>query len=254
MDIPVEDVDAAIDKLDADRRARKAELLLPVRGISPREVRQMPTSHLECRSYDGVMTFNGVASSTDSPYDMGFYTETIERGAFDKSLAKRPDVMLLTNHEGLPLARTTNGSLQLSDMGNGLEFRATAPADDPDVKRIASKIEAGLMDQCSFAFRVVEQTWNEDYTERSIGEVNLDRGDVSIVNYGANPNTQVTVRSLLAHWDEVSQEDIDELRQALGLPSKAEMPILSAPLDDDPVAPNLYTYQARATALALRRR
>jgi HK97 family phage prohead protease len=151
-------------------------------------------SEMECRTTGDRITFHGLAASVESAYDMGSYTETMKRGAFDKSLAGRPDVVLLANHEGLPIARTTNGSLQLADMGNGLEFTATAPADDPDAARLAAKVRAGLMDQCSFAFRVVSQVWSDDYTRRDISEVSLDRGDVSIVNYGANPNTSVGVR------------------------------------------------------------
>jgi DnaJ-class molecular chaperone len=45
----------------------------------------------------------------------------------------------------------------------------------------------------SFAFRVLRQEWNEDYTRRWINEVSLDKGDVSLVNYGANPTTGGTV-------------------------------------------------------------
>ena len=135
-----------------------------------------------------LLTFRGVAAWS-TPYEMGYYTETIKRGAFDKTLASGPDVQLLVNHEGLPIARTTNGSLRLSDVGNGLEFTATASASDPDAAAVATKVKSGLMDQCSFAFRVVQQTWDEDYTQRDITEVSMDRGDVSIVNYGANPNT-----------------------------------------------------------------
>ena len=128
---------------------------------------------------------------------MSYYTETIKRGAFDKTLASGPDVQLLVNHEGLPIARTTNGSLRLSDVGNGLEFTATASASDPDAAAVATKVKAGLMDQCSFAFRVVDQNWNDDRTQRDITEVSMDRGDVSIVNYGANPNTSVVARARL---------------------------------------------------------
>jgi HK97 family phage prohead protease len=223
----------------AEWRKSRAELLTPL----SREVRHMPTSKLECRTADGMVTFRGLASSTDSPYEMGFYTETIKRGAFDKTLAKRPDVMLLANHEGLPLARTTNGSLQLSDMGSGLEFSATASADDPDVARIAAKVESGLMDQCSFAFRVVEQKWNDDHDQRDISEVSLDRGDVSIVNYGSNPNTAVSVRSLLEGWDDISPEEIEELREKLGLPT----PIVTAVSTH-----NLTLYTSRAKASRLR--
>jgi HK97 family phage prohead protease len=177
--------------LDRETRKAKAELLRPL----TREVRTLPTSSLECRTAGNQITFRGVASSVESPYDMGFYTETIKRGAFDKTLAMRPDTMLTANHEGLPISRTTNGSLRLFATDVGLEFEATASADDPDAARIAQKVRDGLMSQCSFAFRCIADEWNDDYDQRDIYEVSLDRGDVSICNFGANPNTPVTVRS-----------------------------------------------------------
>jgi HK97 family phage prohead protease len=177
--------------LDRETRKAKAELLRPL----TREVRILPSSTLECRSADGTLTFRGVASSVESPYEMGFYTETIKRGAFDKTLSLRPDVQLLINHEGLPLARTTNGSLTLRSTDVGLEFEARVPEDDPDAARVASKVSSRLLDQCSFAFRCIADEWNDDYDQRDIYEVSLDRGDVSICNYGANSNTPVTVRS-----------------------------------------------------------
>jgi hypothetical protein len=52
------------------------------------------------------------------------------------------------------------------------------------------------MDQCSFAFTVTDQDWNDTRTLRTISGVNLDRGDVSIVNYGASPTTSVDARAL----------------------------------------------------------
>ena len=51
------------------------------------------------------------------------------------------------------------------------------------------------MDQCSFAFRCIADEWNDNYDQRDIYEVSLDRGDVSICNYGANSNTSVVARS-----------------------------------------------------------
>lgn len=211
--------------MDLDTRKAKADLL------KGREVRRMPTSAMECRAADGMFTFRGVASSVESPYEMGFYTETIKRGAFDKTLAGGPDVQLLINHEGLPIARTTNGSLRLFSTDVGLEFEGRASEDDPDAARVAAKLSSGLMDQCSFAFRVVNQDWSDDYDKRDISEVSLDRGDVSIVNYGANPNTPVTVRSLLASLDDLSEPELDELRTRLG--------IISTPVEPAPVAPDL---------------
>jgi hypothetical protein len=67
---------------------------------------------------------------------------------------------------------------------------------------------------------------------------------VSIVNYGANPNTPVTVRSLIDGLDDLSEAELDELRARLfGIPPIEE--VLTP-------APSLSLFQARATALKLR--
>ena len=58
------------------------------------------------------------------------------------------------------------------------------------------KIGTGLLDQCSFAFPVIRQSWNDSRTKRTITEVSLDRGDVSVVGYGASPTTSVDARAL----------------------------------------------------------
>ena len=168
--------------------------------IRGREVRTFATT-LEARDFGGLeFKVTGYASVVEQPYDMGFYTETIKRGAFDKTLAGRPDVQLLVNHEGLPLARTTiptgqPGYLQLSEDYRGLRFDAQLDRDDPDAQTLMRKIASGLMDQASFAFRVIQQSWSDDRSQRTIEEVSLDRGDVSVVNYGASPATTVDARS-----------------------------------------------------------
>jgi phage head maturation protease len=45
--------------------------------------------------------------------------------------------------------------------------------------------------ECSFAFRMVRQRWDDEYENRELLEVDIHRGDVSIVTFGANPNTSV---------------------------------------------------------------
>jgi HK97 family phage prohead protease len=132
---------------------------------------------------------------------MGSYDETIASGAFTGTLARRPDVQLLVNHEGLPLARTTilpgrPCHLSLTEDSRGLRFDAQLDRDDPDAQLVHREISSGLMDQCSFAFTVTDQDWNDTRTLRTISGVNLDRGDVSIVNYGASPTTSVDARAL----------------------------------------------------------
>jgi hypothetical protein len=73
-------------------------------------------------------------------------------------------------------------------------------------------MEDGRMVEMSFAFRIVRQRWEElDGSEgdpatapiRRITEVNIDRGDVSSVNNGANPSTWSTLRDLDAALAEI---------------------------------------------------
>jgi HK97 family phage prohead protease len=159
-------------------------------------------TQLSARDAGGLkFELEGYASLTQSPYDMGSYEETISRGAFTNTLSENPDVQLLLNHEGLPLARTTIppgqvGHLALSEDSRGLHFLAQLDRDDDDAQKVMRKVGAGLMDQCSFAFRTIRQSWNDDNSLRTINEVSLDRGDVSVVNYGASPTTSVDARAL----------------------------------------------------------
>jgi HK97 family phage prohead protease len=235
-------------------RKQRSELL------KGREVR-LSSTLLECRDADGGMAIRGYASTTGQAYDMGWYSETIARGAFTKTLSENPDVQLLINHGGLPLARTTNGTLTLREDQSGLYFEAQMDAEDSDAAKIARKIEAGLMDQCSFAFRVTRQTWDSDYENRSIDEVSLDRGDVSVVNYGANPHTSVSLRSFFADLADLDDEKLAELREdptVITVLRKLQVPAAPAEIVEviEPIVAidNLALFRARAQALKFRQK
>jgi HK97 family phage prohead protease len=168
--------------------------------IGGREIRTFATP-LEIRD-SGSLEFRleGYASVTGVDYDMGTYTERIAPGAFTKTLAKRPDVMLLANHEGLPYARTLipagrSGHLALSEDRNGLHFAAQLDRNDPDAETLVRKIRSGLLDGASFVFKVTSQDWFGDGSRRTIQAVDIDRGDVSVCNEGANPAAVVDARS-----------------------------------------------------------
>ena len=165
-----------------------------------REVRSFATT-LEARD-DGGLQFilSGYASVVEVPYDMGAYTETIRAGAFRKTLSERPDVQLLVNHQNMPIGRTTipwgqPGSLQLTEDSQGLHVLAQLDRNDPDAQTVMRKVGTGLMDQMSFGFTVTRQSWSDDRSKRFIEEVNLNRGDVSVVNLGASPTTSVVARA-----------------------------------------------------------
>lgn len=140
------------------------------------------------------LPFTGYASTVDQGYDvqdwLGEYNETIGRSAFDKTLTESRNVPLLFDHDGEPLASTqANTSVLLVD-ARGLRNDASLNS------QRASLIEAlrrGDLNKMSFSFRSIKDTWNEDYTARTVNELALY--DTSIVTYPANPNTSAELRS-----------------------------------------------------------
>lgn len=237
--------------MDLATRQAKADQL------KGRECRRVNVSGMELRDVDGSLNLDGWASVVETTYDMGWYDETIRRGAFTKTLSESPDVQLLMNHEGLPLARTISGTLTLAEDVRGLHVSANLDPNDPDVQRLAPKVARGDLDQMSFAFRVIKQqwTWVEDESlggdserdKREIIEVNIDRGDVSVVNQGANPSTSFSLRDASELLSGLSREDLLEFVRSL-TPDPEEPAAVQQPLRR-----NLSLYRARAYALSLRK-
>jgi HK97 family phage prohead protease len=146
---------------------------------------------------DGVMRLSGYAAVfNDASVPLPF-KERIAPGAFRKTLTEMPDVRLLINHEGLPLARTKNGTLTLTEDERGLRFDAEL-ADTQEARDIYTLVNRGDVDQMSFAFRVIRQNWSKDRSERTLTEVSLADGDVSVVTYPAYPTTSVEARQKIA--------------------------------------------------------
>lgn len=179
---------------------------MPVRAKSERA----NTSGIERRAYpvklevraqsEGRTTVEGYASVTEAGYEMwdwaGDYTEVVRAGAFTKTLSETPQVQLLLNHGGLSMAYTQAGTLRLAEDSTGLHIGADLNTKRSDVGDLLLALDDGDVDEMSFAFRVTRQQWSPDYDQRDILEVDIHRGDVSVVNFGANPATNVSaVRS-----------------------------------------------------------
>jgi HK97 family phage prohead protease len=166
----------------------------------------------------GELILQGYAA-TFTPYDAfggperGGWVETLARNAFDQTLRADPDVQLLLNHEGLPLARTKSGTLKLDVDAHGLRILARLDPTDPDVQGLAPKMRRGDIDEMSFAFRVKDQVWDDNYTNRTITEVSLHKGDVSVVNYGMNPGTRAVLEQGVEAMASLSAKDLVELRR-----------------------------------------
>jgi HK97 family phage prohead protease len=157
--------------------------------------RRMAVTGLEVREGADDLTLTGYASTFNEPYDMGWYQESVDADAFKRTLGQKPDVRLLINHDGLPLARTTSGTLSLSTDKRGLIASATLDRNDPDVQALVPKMQRGDLNEMSFGFRVLEDVWENDMTKRTLRSLDLNGGDVSVVTYPANPNTSVALRA-----------------------------------------------------------
>lgn len=171
---------------------------LAYRGIQPflPEQRSYP-AQFEIRSMgNGKFELTGYASTFEKPYTMydmfGEYSEVVRSGAFGKSIAAGADTAFLTNHGGMTLARTKNGTLKLSEDSSGLLTCSELDERRSDSRDLMLAVERGDIDEMSIGFRVTQQKWSPDYDERSMVELDLNRGDVSAVNFGANPHTSIS--------------------------------------------------------------
>lgn len=223
-----------------------------------RENRSRPFVGMELREFDNgsggtMLRFTGYASVTESPYEMedwlGGYTEVVRAGAFAKTLSEGADVPFKLNHDGMTLARTKSGTMRLAEDSTGLHVEADLDPTNGQVRDIHSAMERGDLDEMSFAFRVTRQEWSPDYTQRDITEVNLNKGDVSIVNYGANPHTAglTSLRSALTDGT-LDRERLIEVLRAAGV----DVDIRPVVADEPPKrSADLSLYEARLRALNL---
>ena len=205
--------EAALDRREqvralADRPSQRRAL--PETG-SPAIVRaELTDFDLRAGSKAGTLEFTGYATVTEQPYEMydlfGPYSEVIDVGAPAKALSSNPDVNFVLNHGGVPFARTKSGTLQLSADDTGLKVDATLDQRMPSAQDVVVALERGDLDEMSFKFRILNGEWSPDYESFRIHEFDLDRGDVSVVNYGANPYTSASLRSKTVDLSKVADD------------------------------------------------
>lgn len=185
-------------RLDDEQRTKILDSRTTRKGkvdVEVRQVAQMPQLTTNERGWN----LRGYATVYDVPYpiaggpDHGGFTEIIERGATAKSINDGADVRLLFDHEGIPLARTASGTMRLVSDDMGMMVDADLDSESPYAQSVRSAITRGDADHMSFAFRVVRQEWNDDYTVRRIKEVALY--DASVVTYPASEATVVQMNS-----------------------------------------------------------
>ena len=182
------------------------------RSIMKHETRNFEAD-FELRAEGDGMTFVGYAAKFNSPSeDLGGFIETIEPGAFRKSLRSRNDVKLLVNHDtGRVLASSRAGTMKLFEDEVGLRVEASLP-NTTDGRDMAELLKRGDLNKMSFGFSVMKDSWNSDMTQRTLKSVKLF--ETSIVAFPAYAETEAMVRSL----DKAATRanvDADELADAV---------------------------------------
>lgn len=163
----------------------------------------------EMRVADGDMKVEGYAAIFDSPtvlysYDGVDYKEEIARTAFERS--EMQDVVMNYNHQGKPVARTKNGTLELNVDERGLYIRANLSGTE-EGRRLYEEIKGGYIDKMSFAFTVSEDSYDRDtHTRRVLAIHRLY--DVAAVDIPAYDATSISARSYFsAEAEKVKQAE-----------------------------------------------
>lgn len=172
-----------------------------MRGQRERRSQAVPRAEFEFRAKpDGTggtsFEFHGYAATFEQPFEMWDawgdpYDEVLGAGACNRTLANNCDTQFLIGHNegGFALARTKSGTMKLAADSTGLDvFVPSLDGRSPMVQALASAMERGDMDEMSIGFIATQQEWSRDWMTRRINEINLNRGDVSVVCWAANPN------------------------------------------------------------------
>lgn len=137
--------------------------------------------------------------------DLGWFDETIERGALDG--ADLQDVRFLVNHDTskIPLARsrrnTANSTMQLMVDYDGMGIRVNLDTENnADARSLYSAVKRGDITGMSFMFGIMDEAWEGLETEhphRRVLKISTVV-EVSACTFPAYESTEINARSKAA--------------------------------------------------------
>lgn len=134
----------------------------------------------------------GYATTFDEPYVLwGDVREQVSREAFDDD-TDMSDVIMQFDHAGKVLARTSNGTLELTVDDHGLRVDADLSKSQA-ARDTFEEIENELVTRMSLCFRVDREEWDETEQLRTIKHFSKIY-DVSAVSIPANGATEISAR------------------------------------------------------------
>lgn len=207
-----EDQRLAVCSAQLDNNMEEKEMEITpqeTRTNSEKEIRTFNVENLELRQEgeDNIVVGYGSVFNTLSN-ELGGFREIIAEGAFDGRL--NDDVRFLINHDGLPLARTTNGTLKLTTDERGLKYEAQV-ANTSLGRDLIELMKNGTVNQSSFAFVVEDDSWEvrDGINIRTVNKVSR-LYDVSAVTYPAFEEASVALRSMEAWQKEEEEKKMQE--------------------------------------------
>jgi HK97 family phage prohead protease len=153
---------------------------------APKETGAMEVKdfRLEFKELDETGAFTGIAS-VYGVEDLG--GDVIEPNAFNKTLAEKPTVKILWQHD----PREVIGEGAVSDNGREIIVKGRLDMDDPVAQKVYGKLKRKLVDALSIGFQTVKAIYEETPKGmvRHITELKL--WEISIVTFPMLPQAAV---------------------------------------------------------------
>lgn len=169
------------------------------------------------KRFDTEFYVEGYASTFNDPYTLfkdfngNEYHEIISPDAFRH--ADMADVIMQYDHEGRVYARISNETLIVEPDEHGL-FVAADLSRSQSARDLYEEIQSGLITRMSWAFTVAADEYDRDTRTTTITGVKKVF-DVSAVSLPADPNTEISARTLLNGEIERARKEFARRRLAL---------------------------------------
>lgn len=187
---------------------------LVTRAFNFENVRAMPIENTNYKKIEGHSAVFGQI------INIGYYRETIERGAFDG--CDFSDVLMCVNHslDKIPLARCKNNSaastLTLRVDEQGLFVAANLDIENnSEARSLVSAVERGDMSGMSFIFTIADAKIEDEDTAYPLRRILKIRKvyEVGVVSFPAYSNTDVHLRNKGSKLEDKELMDLIEVER-----------------------------------------
>ena len=129
---------------------------------------------------------------------LGMFREQIAPEAMTRTLTEAVDLRALVDHDPKAvLGRLKAGTLRVETDAHGLRVEIDPPNTTAG-HDIVESIRRGDVSGMSFAFRTIQDTWDDTVTPAIRTVLDMVVREVSVVTFPAYPATEVAMRSLAA--------------------------------------------------------